>query len=73
MVVVATFPVVIPFLLTDDTATALHWSQAITLGMLFLAGFAFGRYAGYPKPLRPGLAMAVFGAVLIAAVKALGG
>jgi hypothetical protein len=38
MVVVATFPVVVPFLLTDDVATAMHWSQAITLGMLFLAG-----------------------------------
>ncbi len=67
MVVVATFPVVVPFLLTDDAATAMHWSQAITLGMLFLAGFALGRHAGYAKPLRPGLAMAVFGAVLIAA------
>ncbi len=73
MVVVATFPVVVPFLLTDDAATAMHWSQGITLGMLFAAGFAFGRYAGYPKPLRPGFGMAVFGAVLIAAVKALGG
>jgi len=73
VVVVATFPVVVPFLLTDDVATAMHWSQAITLGMLFLAGFALGRHAGYAKPLRPGLAMAVFGAVLIAAVKALGG
>ena len=73
MVVVATFPVVVPFLLTDDAATAMHWSQAITLGMLFLAGFALGRHAGYAKPLRTGLAMAVFGALLIAAVKALGG
>ncbi len=73
MVVVATFPVVVPFLLTDDAATAMHWSQAITLGMLFVAGFALGRHAGYSKPLRTGLAMAVFGAVLIAAVKALGG
>jgi len=73
MVVIATFPVVIPFLLTDNAATAMHWSQAITLVMLFLAGFALGRHAGYPKPLRPGLAMAVFGALLIAAVKALGG
>ena len=73
MVVIATFPVVVPFLLTDDVASAMHGSQAITLVMLFLAGFALGRYAGYAKPLRPGLAMAVFGAVLIAAVKALGG
>jgi VIT1/CCC1 family predicted Fe2+/Mn2+ transporter len=73
MVVVATFPVVLPFLLTANAATAMHVSQATTLGMLFLAGFAFGRHAGYAKPLRTGLAMAVFGAVLIAVVKALGG
>jgi VIT1/CCC1 family predicted Fe2+/Mn2+ transporter len=56
MVVVATFPVVVPFLLTDDAATAMHWSQAITLGMLFIAGFALGRYAGYAKPMRAGSA-----------------
>ena len=73
MVVVATFPVVIPFLLTTDVATAMRVSRAITLGMLFLAGYAFGRHAGYSKPLRPALAMAVFGAVLIIAVMALGG
>ena len=73
MVVVATFPVVAPFLLTSDASTAMRMSQAVTLGMLFIAGLALGRYAGYAKPLRPALAMAVFGAVLIAAVKALGG
>ena len=32
-----------------------------------------GRYAGHPKPILTGVAMAVFGVVLIAAVKALGG
>jgi VIT1/CCC1 family predicted Fe2+/Mn2+ transporter len=73
LVVVATFPVVVPFLLTDDAATALHASQAITVAMLFIAGVALGRYAGYAKPLRPGLAMAIFGVLLIATVKALGG
>jgi hypothetical protein len=73
MVVLATFPVVVPFLLTDDVATAMRMAQAVTLVMLFLAGFAFGRYAGYAKPLRMGLAMAAFGALLIAVVKALGG
>lgn len=73
MVVIATFPVVVPFLLTTDAATAMHVSQAVTLGMLFLAGYAFGSHAGYSKPLRPAVAMAVFGAVLITAVKALGG
>jgi VIT1/CCC1 family predicted Fe2+/Mn2+ transporter len=73
MVVIATFPVVAPFLLTTDVATAMRVSQAITLGMLFVAGYALGNHAGYSKPLRPALAMAVFGAVLITAVKALGG
>ena len=73
LVVVATFPVVVPFLLTSSAALALRASQAITLIMLLLAGFALGRYAGHAKPLRTGVVMAVFGAVLIAAVKALGG
>jgi VIT1/CCC1 family predicted Fe2+/Mn2+ transporter len=73
VVVIATFPVVTPFLLTDDLPRALSWSRAITLVMLFLAGVALGHYAGYPRPLFTGIAMGVFGAVLIAAVKALGG
>jgi VIT1/CCC1 family predicted Fe2+/Mn2+ transporter len=73
LVVVATFPVALPFLVTSDPATALHTSQAIAVVMLFLAGLALGRYAGYARPVLPGLAMAVFGVVLIAAVKALGG
>jgi VIT1/CCC1 family predicted Fe2+/Mn2+ transporter len=73
MVVVATFPVVAPFLLTTDLAVAMRVSRAITIVMLFLAGYAFGRHAGYAKPWHPALAMAVFGAVLIVAVMALGG
>jgi len=73
LVVVATFPVVAPFVLMHDVAQAMRWSQAITLTMLFLAGFALGRHAGHNRPLGTGLAMAVFGALLIAAVKALGG
>jgi VIT1/CCC1 family predicted Fe2+/Mn2+ transporter len=73
LVVIATFPVVLPFLLTSDAALAFHVSQAITLGMLFFAGFALGRHAGHVRPLRTGVSMVVFGAVLIAVVKALGG
>jgi hypothetical protein len=73
LVVIATFPVVAPFLLVSNAALALRVSHAITLGMLMLAGFALGRHAGYAKPLRTGVFMAVFGAVLIGAVKALGG
>ena len=73
MVVVATFPVVLPFVFMQETAKAFLLSQGITLVMLFLAGMALGRYAGHPKAVRTGVAMAVFGAVLIAVVKALGG
>jgi VIT1/CCC1 family predicted Fe2+/Mn2+ transporter len=73
LVVIATFPVVAPFFLMRDPAMALRASQAITLVMLSFAGFALGRYAGHASPLRTGLIMAVFGAVLIAVVKALGG
>ena len=73
MVVIATFPVVVPFLLIGELGKAMHASQAITLVMLFLAGAGLGRYASYRRPWATGLAMAVFGALLIAAVKALGG
>jgi len=73
MVVIATFPVVLPFMLTHDAALAMNISQGVTLAMLFLAGFALGRYAGYTRPVVTGAMMAAFGAALIAAVKALGG
>jgi VIT1/CCC1 family predicted Fe2+/Mn2+ transporter len=73
LVVGATFPVVIPFLATRDLALAMQWSRLITLAMLFAAGLALGRYAGHAHPLRTGLLMALLGAALIAAVKALGG
>ena len=72
-VVVATFPVVVPFMVIDDVTRAMHAAQAVTLVMLFFAGRALGRHAGYAHPVRTGLLMAAFGAVLITIVKALGG
>lgn len=73
LVVITTFPVVIPFLVTDNVALAMKLSRWVTIAMLFLAGFTLGRYAGYPRPWLTGLSMAVFGAVLIVVVMALGG
>jgi hypothetical protein len=73
LVVLATFPVVLPFVFIADTARAMTVSQATTVIMLFLAGFGFGRYAMHAHPWRMGVAMAVFGVLLITAVKALGG
>jgi len=73
MVVLATFPVVLPFIFVHETAPAFRLSQGITLVMLFFAGAALGRHAAHPKPIKTGIAMALFGALLIAVVKALGG
>ncbi|HXX86015.1 MAG TPA: hypothetical protein VEN29_18805 [Casimicrobiaceae bacterium] len=73
LVVAATFPVVVPFLLTSDTALAMNSSRVITLAMLYAAGFTLGRYAGHAQPVRTGLAMLLLGAALITAVVALGG
>ena len=73
LVVGATFPVVVPFLVTDDVAQAMQTSRVITLAMLFAAGFVLGRVAGHARPWRTGLFMMLFGAALILAVIALGG
>src|SRR4030095_3581376 len=73
MVVVATFPVCGPFLFIAEVGKAMYVSQAVTLVMLLLAGVGLGRYASYRRPWATGVAMALFGGLLIAAVKALGG
>ncbi len=73
LVVLATFPVVVPFMLTSDAALAMQWSRGVTVAMLFLSGFALGRHGGHARPARTGVLMALFGVALIAAVKALGG
>ena len=73
LVVIATFPVVVPFFVVADARSALRTSQAIAVVMLFVAGFTLGRHAGYRQPLATGFAMAVIGVAVIAAVMALGG
>jgi len=73
MVVIATFPVVAPFLLMGEPVLAMTLSRLITIAMLFLSGYGLGRYAGNDRPLWIGLVAALFGAMLIMTVKALGG
>ena len=73
MVVLATFPVVLPIVWMDDATMALHTSRGITLVMLFLCGAAFARYAGHRHPMRIGLVMEALGTLLGLAVMALGG
>ena len=72
LVVTATFPVVIPFMLFDQAAVAVRASNVVAVVMLFVAGEILGRYAG-ARPWRGGLWMAVTGIALMAAIMALGG
>jgi len=72
IVVAATFPVVLPFLLFQDVGTAKGTSRAIALAMLFLGGLTLGRFAGYGS-WRVGLMMAGLGSLLVVVINALGG
>ena len=72
LVVLATFPVVLPFALMQDVGAAKNASRVIALAMLFLGGLALGRYAGYGS-WRAGLAMTGLGVVMVGVIKALGG
>lgn len=72
LVVLATFPVVVPFMVVPETALAMRISNAVALVILFAAGFTLGRHAG-GIPWRSGLVMVAIGVVLVAATMALGG
>jgi VIT1/CCC1 family predicted Fe2+/Mn2+ transporter len=72
LVVLVTFPVVIPFAVIDTTALALRVSNAVALVTLFAAGWTLGRYAGANAWLS-GAIMATLGTVLVGAIIALGG
>jgi VIT1/CCC1 family predicted Fe2+/Mn2+ transporter len=72
LVVLSTFPLVIPFLVIDEPRVAIRASHATALVMLFVCGVALARFGGY-RPWLTGLSMVVLGAVLVAIAIALGG
>ncbi|MGF6640554.1 hypothetical protein [Paraburkholderia sp. MM6662-R1] len=72
LVVAATFPVALPFVLFANVPTALIVSRVLTIAMLFGSGMALGHYAGF-RGWQAGLAMAAVGVVLTVAIIALGG
>lgn len=72
LVVLATFPLVVPFLLTDHTGTAIRLSNLVALGMLFISGWVLAHYSG-GTPWVGGGALAVVGTALLFAIIALGG
>lgn len=72
LVFLSTFPVVIPFMVMANVKPAMRASNVIAISMLFVAGFAYGRYAG-KNPWRVGLSMVLLGVGLAALTLALGG
>ena len=72
LVVVTTFPVVVPFLVADNARVALRISNAIAVAMLFLTGYAFARLTGR-QPWLVGALMVVIGVTLVGITMALGG
>lgn len=72
LVVVTTFPVVVPFLFAGDARSALRISNGIAIGMLFLTGYAFARLTGR-QPWLVGVLMVVVGVALVGITMALGG
>jgi VIT1/CCC1 family predicted Fe2+/Mn2+ transporter len=72
LVVLATLPPTIPFLLVPDAVRALRISNGLAVASLFLAGFWLGRATGIRTWLL-GLAMVVLGGSLVAITIALGG
>jgi VIT1/CCC1 family predicted Fe2+/Mn2+ transporter len=72
LVFLSTFPVVIPFLFATDAKLALRVSNGIAVLMLFISGYAFGRYAGR-RPWRTGVAMVILGSALVGITLSVGG
>jgi VIT1/CCC1 family predicted Fe2+/Mn2+ transporter len=72
LVVLSTFPVVIPFIFIDDVRSALRISNALAVVSLFLCGFFFARYAGL-HPWLTGLIMVAIGIAMVSITIALGG
>ena len=67
-----TFPVTIPFIVMHDARVALRVSNLIAIGLLFIAGWSYGRITGR-RPWAMGLAMVTIGVVLSGLTLALGG
>jgi hypothetical protein len=72
LVTLSTFPLVVPFLVFRELAPALLASRIVAIVMLFAGGWLLAQHAGGGRWLA-GFAMAAIGAVLLAALMALGG
>ena len=72
LVLLATFPVVVPFIFIAEPTLALRVSNLLGLAALFIGGSMLGHYAGGVW-WRSGLVMTAIGAGLVTVIIALGG
>lgn len=72
LVVLATFPVVVPFIFISETALALRVSNLLAIGTLFICGTALGHYTT-ERAWMYGFAMTGLGVALVTIIVALGG
>jgi hypothetical protein len=72
IVVLATFPVVVPFVFMRNVYAAMRTSNGLAVATLYAYGYLLGRYSG-GKPWHYGVAIAAVGMVLVAIIMALGG
>ena len=72
LVVLSTFPLVVPFLVLNDVHLAIRTSHGIAIVLLFVSGYLLARHGGY-RPFLTGFSMVVLGTALAAIAIALGG
>jgi hypothetical protein len=72
LVFLSTFPVAIPFIVFQETYTAMRASNAVAVLLLFVVGYAFGRMTGR-HPWGVGIAMVIVGSAVVVGTMALGG
>ena len=72
LVVLATIPVVLPFVFVPEPHRALRISNLVALGLLFAGGWSLAGYAGLSR-WRLGVGMLMLGTVLVLITIALGG
>jgi len=72
LILIATVPILIPFLLIPETTRAVRIAEFICVAMLFLLGFRWGHIVG-TNPWKVGAGLTLIGMVLVAMTVVLGG
>jgi len=72
VIMMATLPVVAPYVLIANTTRAVRVSEAIAVGLLFLLGHRWGKMVG-SNPWALGAALTLIGGILVGLTVLLGG